>query len=140
GRVLIPLLADGARDTVIAFGRHERITVAQFLADVDRLAATLPDKKYVLNDCFDRYRFLVGFAAAMMRGQVSLFPSNRVAHVWEQLREDYPDVYCLTDQKDAPAVMPFVCDIPEGTRVSRELPIPAFPASQLVAIAFTSGS
>ncbi len=137
--VRLPLLSDLARDTVIAFGRRERVTITQFLADVERLSTTLPDKRHVLNDCFDRYRFLVGFAAALTRGQVSLFPGNRVAHVWQQLREDYPDVYCLTDQGDAPPIMPIISEFPEATDI-RDVPIPAFAASQLAAIAFTSGS
>jgi acyl-coenzyme A synthetase/AMP-(fatty) acid ligase len=104
------------------------------------LAAQLPARRYVLNDCLDRYRFLVGFGAAMRRGQVNLLPGNRVAHLWQQLAEDYPDVYCLTDQDDAPASMPIVRYPAASAAPSAAVSVPAFPASQLAAIAFTSGS
>jgi acyl-coenzyme A synthetase/AMP-(fatty) acid ligase len=136
----VPLLGDFPRDTTIAFGRSERISAAQFLADVERLAAQLPARRYVLNDCFDRYRFLVGFGAAMRRGQINLLPGNRVAHVWQQLAQDYADVYCLTDQNEVPAVMPTVTYPAVLDAVPAVTDVPAFPASQVVAIAFTSGS
>jgi len=133
------LLGDYPLDTIVVFGRSECISAAQFLADVERLASSLPEKKYVLNDCFDRYRFMVGFAAALRRGKVSLLPGNRVAHVWQQLTEDYHDVYCLTDQEDVPEAMPVVRYRVDGVAVAAA-EAPAYPASQLVAIAFTSGS
>jgi acyl-coenzyme A synthetase/AMP-(fatty) acid ligase len=138
---LLPLLGKYALDTTLVFGRNERISAAQFLADVERLAAALPDAPYVLNDCFDRYRFLVGFAAALSRGQVSLLPSNRVAHTWQQLAHDYAGVYCFTDQADAPAVMPMVLyPAGSGAAAAAGATSPAFPASRLAAIGFTSGS
>ena len=137
---LLPLLGKYALDTTLVFGGNQRISAGEFLADVERLAAALPDAPYVLNDCFDRYRFLVGFAAALRRGQVSLLPSNRVAHTWQQLAHDYAGVYCFTDQTDAPAVMPMVPYPAEAGAAAADATHPAFPASQLAAIAFTSGS
>ncbi|HKQ30130.1 MAG TPA: AMP-binding protein [Burkholderiales bacterium] len=135
-----PLLGDFPRDSVVAFGRSERLSAARFLADVERLAAQLPPQRYVLNDCFDRYRFLVGFGAAMRRGQINLLPGNRVPHVWQQLAQDYPDVYCLTDQHDAPAAMPTVTFPPLEPSAPAVDTVPTFPDSQVAAIAFTSGS
>lgn len=135
----VPLFADFPRDTAIVFGRNERISAAQFLCDVEWLAAQLPEQRYVLNDCFDRYRFLVGFAAAMRRGQINLLPGNRVEHVWQELAHDYPDIYCLTDQDDAPAVM-LTLTYPAAAPTPAVTTVPTFSASQLAAIAFTSGS
>jgi len=136
----IPLLADFPRDTTIAFGRGERVSAAQYLADVEHLAAQLPARRYVLNDCFDRYRFLVGFGAAMRRGQVNLLPGNRVAHVWQQLAQDYPDVYCLTDQDEVPEAIQVVRFPSLADNASNVIAEPTFPDSQIAAIAFTSGS
>jgi acyl-coenzyme A synthetase/AMP-(fatty) acid ligase len=140
--VNLPLLRDLSPDRVFAFDRHGTVSVGQFLADVERLAALLPERRYLLNDCADRYHFLVGLGAALVREQVSLFPSNRVAHVWGQLSEDYPDCFCLTDQADAPAVMDVLRFPPEPGPLRAGIPyvIPEFPASRVVAIAFTSGS
>lgn len=138
----LPLLPELSRDTAIAFDRRGTVRLSRFLADVERLAAALPEHRYVVNDCLDRYHFLVGFAAAMCRGQISLFPGSRIAHAWQQLAQDYADACCLTDQDDAPAVMPLV---PYPVNDSRgqagvNAKIPVFPASQIAAIAFTSGS
>lgn len=138
--IRIPLLRPGAPQDVIAWRGQTPITRAQFLMDLAALAARLPDQPYVLNHCEDRYHFLVGLAAALTRGQVSLFPSNRAAEVLIGLARDYQGVYCLTDrpQPEEAAAMPvFVYDTAGATAPAEE---PAFPPSQLVAIAFTSGS
>ena len=73
------------------------VSAAQFLADVTELARRLPARRYVVNQCTERYRFAVGFGAALLRGQVSLMPPNYTAHVVESLLRAYPDSYCLDD-------------------------------------------
>lgn len=136
----LPLLGAFAPNRALAFDRGQTIAAAQFLADVASLAGQLPARAFVLNDCADRYYFMVGFAAALLRGQVSLLPNSRVEHVWRQLCEDYPDSYVLTDQADAPPVaemMPYPL-LAGGDAQARE--VPAFPEEQLAAVAFTSGS
>ncbi len=138
----LPLLPELSRDTAVAFDRRGSVRLSRFLADVERLAFALPEHRYVVNDCLDRYRFLVGFAAAMCRGQISLFPGSRVAHAWQQLNQDYADACCLTDQDNAPAVLPLVPYPADDSRgqAGANAKIPVFPASQIAAIAFTSGS
>lgn len=136
----LPFLADLPAEHVIAFGKDGTISVGQLLADIHELAQQLPQRRYMLNDCADRYHFIVGLGAALLREQVSLFPGNRVAHVWRQLQEDYPDSYCLTDQDDAPTVLEVMRYDARGTEPGAGLGVPSFPESQLAAIAFTSGS
>jgi acyl-CoA synthetase (AMP-forming)/AMP-acid ligase II len=102
------------------------VSAAQFLGDVSELACRLPERRYVINQCADRYRFAAGFAAALLRGQVSLMPPNYTAHVVEGLLRAYPDSYCLDDDfAAAQATRLAVRDIPE---------------EQVAAIVFTSGS
>lgn len=136
----LPLLGKFSLDRVLAFDRVRSTTAAQFLADVAALAAQLPARAHVLNDCADRYHFMVGFAAAMKRNQVSLLPSSRVEHVWRQLVQDYPDSYVLTDQRDVPAVAEVMFFPPLEAGESVDLATPGFPEAQLAAVAFTSGS
>lgn len=136
----IAFLRPGKPHDVIAWRGNLPITRQQFLRDLAALAVRLPDRAQVLNHCEDRYRFLVGLAAALTRGQVSLFPSNRAPEVLAQLAREYPAMYCLTDQ-DAPeeaAVMEVCAYDTSGTFA--EAQEPAFAPQQLVAIAFTSGS
>ena len=136
----LPFLRPGRPEDVIAWCASRPVTRREFLRDLAALASRLPHRPYVLNHCEDRYQFLVGLAAALMRGQVSLFPSNRAPEVLAQLKRDYPGMYCLTDQRapEEAAVME-VCAYDTSGTVA-EARDPAFPPEQLVAVAFTSGS
>jgi len=136
----LPFLRPGQPEDVIAWRGKRPITRREFLRDLAALTARLPDRPHVLNHCEDRYKFLVGLAAALTRGQVSLFPSNRAPEVLAQLTRDYPGVYCLTDHRapEEAAVMQVCAYDTAGASV--EAQDPAFPPEQLVAIAFTSGS
>jgi len=136
----IPLLRPGGPDDVIAWRGQEPIRRDQFRRDLAALRARLPDRPYVLNHCEDRYHFLVGLAAALGRGQVSLFPSSRALEVLAGLTRDYPGVYCLSDQPAPEEVQVMeVCGYEAGTG-SDLAAEPAFAPDRLVAIAFTSGS
>src|SRR6185437_2698169 len=75
---------------------------ARFLGDVAALAARLPDRPHALNLCRDRYHFLVAFAAALTRGQVSLLTSERGPYRLRELTARHPDVYALSEPDDAP--------------------------------------
>jgi acyl-coenzyme A synthetase/AMP-(fatty) acid ligase len=136
----LPFLRPGQPGDVIAWRGGRPITRREFRRDLAALSARLPDWPYVLNHCDDRYHFLVGLAAACTRGQVSLFPSNRVPEVLAQLKHDYPGMYCLSDQRapEEAAVME-VCAY-DTSGAAEEAQDPAFPPEQRVAIAFTSGS
>jgi acyl-coenzyme A synthetase/AMP-(fatty) acid ligase len=135
-----PLLHPGVPGDVVAWRGTQPITRQQFRRDLASLLATLPDRPYVLNHCEDRYHFLVGLAASMLKQQVSLFPSNRAPEVLAQLARDYPAVYCLTDQADAEEAVAMEV-IRYDTGAERGIAgDPVFPGEQLVALAFTSGS
>ncbi len=72
----LPLLA--ARDLAapLAWRRGVPISAARFLGQAQALARTLPDQRFAINLCQDRYRFALGLAAALLRGQTSLMPPN----------------------------------------------------------------
>ncbi len=114
------------------------VDAAQFLRDVAALAARLPERRYIVNLCADRYRFMAGFAAALCRGQVSLMPSANVPEVLRALAADYPDLYALTDGAAVPLpgfVYPEDLGGAAGAAVCA-----AIPAGQPAVIQFTSGS
>ncbi|MCU7844752.1 MAG: AMP-binding protein [Candidatus Thiodiazotropha sp. (ex Monitilora ramsayi)] len=52
----------------------------------------------MFNLCEDRYRFMVGFAAALHRKQITLMPQNATAGAINGLSEDFPDSYCLVEK------------------------------------------
>ena len=75
-KAAIPLLQGYDRRSVFAYRAGRSVSVDEFLRETNQLAARLPQRRYVLNLCADRYRFAVGFSAALLREQVSLLPVN----------------------------------------------------------------
>src|SRR5262245_66232514 len=94
----IPLIRDCGADAVFAYRAGPPTRADEFLRDVAHLAALLPERQYILNLCSDRYRFTVGFAAALLRQQVSMLPPNQTPDMIGQVSQRYPDDYCSTEE------------------------------------------
>jgi acyl-coenzyme A synthetase/AMP-(fatty) acid ligase len=139
-RASLPLLEHSRADRVLAFQCGCPISVKRFLRDVAQLTARLPRTSHVLNLCEDRYHFLLGFAAALQTGQVSLLPPSRVSETLRQLCTDYPQTCCLADHDDVPVHVPLIRVDHSSPDPAATLPPPLIPAEQIAAIVFTSGS
>jgi acyl-coenzyme A synthetase/AMP-(fatty) acid ligase len=134
-----PFLTHPFLDDTVAFRKGGAITVREFLGEAAALAGRLPERPYLLNDCADRYRFAVVFAAALLRRQVTLLPPTLTSETVRQLAASFPGLYCLTDDPGRAMDVP-VWPYPEDLiplAVDR-IPVPA--ASQIAAVALTSGS
>jgi len=139
-KAAIPLVHGYDHRSVFAYRAGRPVGIDEFLRDTHRLAARLPQRRHVLNLCVDRYRFAVGFSAALLREQASLLPPNDTPDLIERLAAQYPDVYCLTDGPAAPIALETV-SVLESAAVGPGAPaVPAFPDAQMAAILFTSGS
>jgi len=138
--VTIPLVHGYGPRSVFAYREGRAIGIEEFLRDVGQLAATLLERRHVLNLCADRYKFAVGFAAALLRHQVSLLPPNETPDLIARLVTQYPDVYCLSDRAEAPAAIETVSfPEPAGGGPARPL-VPVVPEAHVAAVVFTSGS
>lgn len=139
---VVPLIGPYQRDDLVAWGPGVSRTAAQFLSDVYSLADQLPDRPTVLNLAANRYEFLVGFAAAMVRKQVTLLPHSRVLQGLREVVCDYPDSYVYTDHETTSGVNELVPILirRQATFDSCRRDIPVIPLDQVVAIAFTSGT
>ncbi|HEY4371968.1 MAG TPA: AMP-binding protein [Burkholderiales bacterium] len=136
----LPLIAGFGPDAVFAWRAGGAVSVRSFLAEVARVAAQLPARGQVINLCADRYRFAVGFAAALLRGQVSMLPPNHTPEMVAQLKREYPELYCLREADGAALEVDTVL-YPQGEADERDdLPVPSIPAEQVAAYVFTSGS
>ena len=133
-------LLDGFDDdgAVVAWRRGLPITRARFLSDVAALAERLPDRGHVLNVATDRYRFAVGLAAAIVRGQISLLPPSTLPGIVVQLRSRFPDVYCLADSARVDIDLPQV--LAEESDTGSVITMPMVPTDRTIAYVFTSGS
>jgi len=127
-------------EDIVAVRAGKKIERGVFLRDVAALAARLPDRKYILNLCTDRYHFMVGFAAALCRKQVSLLPSADAPDVLKAVAEDYPDLYALVDTSIDHSSFPNIVypdDLGNARKISH---VPVVNGDQLALILFTSGS
>jgi acyl-CoA synthetase (AMP-forming)/AMP-acid ligase II len=135
---VLPILCVG--DAPVAQQGERTVSRPAFLGEIEQLAEQLPDRPYMVNFCSDRYRFTVAWAAAMLRGQITLLPSSRDAGAVVALQSDYPALYVLSDDDD-PGEVPgpwFVYPpLHQGGTVTR---VPAFPPDRIAAVLFTSGS
>jgi acyl-coenzyme A synthetase/AMP-(fatty) acid ligase len=126
----------------VAWHRGAAITAKRFFLDVATIAARLPDAKYVINLCEDRYHFTVSFAAAIVRQQVTLMPSTNTPGAVNSLIGDWGDSYCLTDKpQDNIRIKQYLFyDLQQGI-IKPTPPLPQhIDANQQVAVLFTSGS
>jgi acyl-coenzyme A synthetase/AMP-(fatty) acid ligase len=131
---------DNAGDAV-AYRAGQRISAAEFVAEVEHVAQLLPDRRFVVNLCTDRCRFAVAMIAALVRGQISLLPPNQTPETLKQLQRQYRDLYVLSDSPQPAQVIESITYPQPQTRFSiRQFRVPAFPGNQIAAIAFTSGS
>lgn len=136
----VPLISPRPAGDVFAWRGGAPVSALEFAADVAALAALLPGRAYVVSLCADRYRFAVAFAAALVRGQVSLLPPSRAPAFLARLAASHPGLYALADgpADDCPLEVvryPERLAAPPGERT-----VPGLPAGQVAAIAFTSGS
>jgi acyl-coenzyme A synthetase/AMP-(fatty) acid ligase len=138
--ITIPLVRGFSPGAAFAYREGQAVGVEAFLRDAQALAALLPDRRHVLNVCADRYRFAVGFAGALLRGQVSLLPPNLTPDLLERLVAQFPDAYCLSDQPSAAGPLETVGFPQAGGGGPATTVIPVVPESQVAVIVFTSGS
>ncbi len=125
---------------MVAFCGRRAVRVSEFLSDVRRVAASLPEHSHLVNFCNDRYRFAVGLGAALSRGQVSLLPPTQTLEMLAQLRQDYPGLYVLSDTPQAAHGIEQVLFSDSAGVPAVPGPVPEFAPEQVAVIAFTSGS
>ena len=127
-------------ENIIAWYQGTAISCGTFLAHVADCMETLPDTGHVLNLCVDRYHFLVGFAAALLRQQITLLPPSRASKVIEHIGRTYSKCYLLTDGDEKVAGLDSVSLNLVRSPNARLMANPAIPPDRIAVIAFTSGT
>ncbi len=136
----LPLLSHTDAREVFAWRGARPVRVAEFLADVERVASAMPPARHVLNACRDRYHVAVGFAAAIVRDKLNLLPASRSADTLRQLHATAPDLFCLVD---GPCDLPLprmAYPAPAGDAAPAPRAMPLVEAGRVVARVYTSGS
>ncbi|MBR9792017.1 MAG: acyl-CoA synthetase [Gammaproteobacteria bacterium] len=118
------------------------INTNQFVTHVCRVADNLPAGKFAINLCENRYLFLVGFCAAIQRGDVNLLPPNKNTATQKELSEDYAGCYIIHDGSDVMDGIPAIdiLSVSLAFDGNSEYSVPMIADDQLACISFTSGS
>lgn len=134
-----PLIRFGAMDDIAAVRAGRLISAGELLGAAHAIAEGLPERRFVVNLCKDRYCFALGLLAALLRGQVSLLPPNDTPLMLRQLARAYPNAYALCDGPLNESPLP-VTHIMPPDQPSPCAAVPAISASQHAVTLFTSGS
>jgi acyl-coenzyme A synthetase/AMP-(fatty) acid ligase len=135
-----PLIGPYGPDDALAWEADGPRSAGEFLSDVADLADSLPDCPSILNLLSNRYDFLVGFAAAMVRSQVTLLPQSRAPQTLRRIAGESGDCCVLTDRNEPIEGLTSLTLPLRRRRPFPLLPVPHIPLHQQVAVAFTSGS
>ncbi len=135
-----------------------QVTVRQFLAHVHAVAKLLPEQKFAINLCENRYLFMMSFCAVIVKAQTNLLPPNKKIATQEWLIKKYTDVYVLHDshikgvglntfidtdqEQESPLAEHLSINVLDADfGIDNEIShIPRILLSHLAAISFTSGS
>jgi acyl-coenzyme A synthetase/AMP-(fatty) acid ligase len=125
----LPLLAGHRPQAPFAWQRGATITAGAFEAAARALAQRLPQRRYAVNLCEDRYAFMLGFAACLLARQTTLLPPSRAPEAVSESAAGH-DAHRLTDEDVLAAA---------NARAASG-PALLIEANHVAAIVFTSGS
>lgn len=136
----LPLLA--ARDLAapLAWVQGAPVSAAQFLGQAAALAERLPAGGRPVNLCQDRYRFALGLAAALLRGQTSLMPPNALPETLRSLPAGNGAPYALLDDAalDVGGLPRLLVEPPADAAAAQTVPL--IPCELDAVCLLTSGS
>ena len=102
----LPLLAPADPARPVAYLQGRAVSLAEFNVHVQAIAQRLPTAGAMLNLCEDRYRFLVGYAAALSVGHAVLLPPSRADQVVTEIGNANAGSYRWQDEMLA---RPWIC-------------------------------
>lgn len=122
--------------------KGREVLVEQFLWHVQSVASALPEGRFAINLCDDRYLFLVALCAVIVREQTNLLPSNKNPETQQRLAERYANSYVLSDGQLSLSEHVPAFDISEVEWPSElgSCAMPMVELEHLAVISFTSGS
>ena len=127
---------------VVLYGPNFEVTAGHLVAHAQRAANDIPLDAAVVNVCNDRFAFLTGLLAAIIRGQPVLLPANRSPVTVQSLMDLYPRTCLVHDFNAMPEldIRHEVCLSIHPDNLIESEPFPLVSDDQVCVIAFTSGS
>lgn len=145
-----PLFTREAEDTIAYLTRPVDaaalntgpVTASRFLSHVKQVAEALTCQGHAINLCENRYLFLVGLCAAVLRGATTLLPPDKNIATQEQMNGDYGDCFIIHDGSEISAAIPAfnILSVKCPQADSSDFSVPVIADDFLACISFTSGS
>lgn len=126
-----------APDAIAAWRDGVAISRGDFARHVARLARALPDTRWIVNRCANRYHFAVTFLAACRRGATNLLPPGVGPQARDELLDGYPGARLIEDAFVSAAIADTGADAQVDAAIGDALVI---ADDHLAALVFTSGS
>jgi acyl-coenzyme A synthetase/AMP-(fatty) acid ligase len=133
---ITPLRYEYARpapDAIAAWRGGAAVTRREFARHVSKVARALPDTRWIVNRCANRYHFAVTFLAACSRGATNLLPPGVGPQARDELLEGYPGAQLVEDGFVLAA-------LDAGNARPADDFAPVIADEHLAALVFTSGS
>ncbi len=94
---MLPLFPHHHAQQTVYADTQRSLDRAAFLGAAQALAQRLPAQNHCLNLCDDRLFFMLGFCAALLRGQCTLLPVNRTESGLADITRMHPHITALCD-------------------------------------------
>lgn len=136
-----PVLTNHDEDDIVVWRNNNPIYKQEFQSQVEILSRELPDHKFAINLCEDRYLFIITFLAVLTRNQTNLLPMSRVQGDIANVADKYEDCYIITDSSLLfPNIKQHVVDGELLTNAGRSDYTINISGEHIAAVVFTSGS
>ncbi|MBL3600619.1 MAG: acyl-CoA synthetase [gamma proteobacterium endosymbiont of Lamellibrachia anaximandri] len=136
----LPLTATVDPERIVAWRDNEPRSLSRLLMDARTLDGQLPDRSCLINLCENRYRFLVGLIAGILKGQKIVLPPGRANEDLKRLQQHCNSIYCLTDTDTRLGDIEIHRYTDPVCSDSSEQAIPEVPSAKPQIELFTSGS
>ena len=123
-----------APEAVAAWRATGPVNRATFEAHVAAVARALPDTRWIVNRCANRYHFAVTFLAACRRAATNLLPPGVGPQATQDLLEKYAGAFLVEDPLVEAALREAAPVSPGASGAA------AIPDAHVAALVFTSGS
>jgi acyl-coenzyme A synthetase/AMP-(fatty) acid ligase len=124
-----------APQSIAAWRASGPVTRVNFEAHVAAVMRALPDTRWIVNRCANRYHFAVTFLAACRRGATNLLPPGVGPQATRSLLADYDDAFLVEDRLVEVALFDHALTDTPPAAVGR-----AIADDHVAALVFTSGS
>ncbi|MBC8027513.1 MAG: acyl-CoA synthetase [Steroidobacteraceae bacterium] len=118
------------------------LTRADFARHVAAVMRALPDERWLVNRCGNRYHFAVAFHAICARGATNLLPPGVGAQATDELLARYAGARLIEDGvvESAISITSATADAGTSNADAVEAQLPVIDDAHLAALVFTSGS